>query len=115
MFLNKPYKHVRNTYFNDHNFGYNGEGVTMTTEQDILKKEGCNTKNIAPILPDRRAIVTVPSLNYDNMYHAVFWDGITVCDPNETNKRKNKRIKIYSHETFLNEPYKDPIIVEILE
>lgn len=113
MFIDKNYNYVKNKYFSDHDFSCEGQGITKYNEIKVLEKEGYIVRDISPILPVRKAIVTVPSLNYKGKYHAVFWDGITICDPNANNKKKNSKIKIYSHTQFLNEPYKQPIISEV--
>ena len=114
MYLNKSHKYIKDKYFMNRDFTNKGYGITKSEELNVLKLEGCNCKDISPELPNRKAIVTVPSLNYPNSYHAVFWDGITICDPNIANsKKKNSKTKIYSHEDFINEPYKQPIISSI--
>lgn len=113
MFTDKPYNYIRNKYFKDQDFSYNtdSQGVGLTKEISVLKIEGFDVKDISPELPPRNSIVTVPSLNYKNSLHAIFWDGATIFDPNTAHSRKPyNNTKIYTHEMFINEPYKQPIV-----
>jgi len=115
MFIEKPYKYIKDTYFPNRNFNSDGFGVWKYETLYVLNNEGYKVRDIHPHLPDRKAIVTVPSLNFKGSYHAIFWDGITICDPNQSRNKKNKNIKIYTHEKFYNEPKKRKVIISIVK
>lgn len=113
MFVDKPYSQIKNKYFKNQDFSHNtsSPGVGYDKEVEVLKLEGYTAKDISPELPPRNAIVTVPSLNYENSLHAVFWDGLTIFDPNTAHSNNSHgTTKIYTHMMFLNEPEKHPIV-----
>ena len=111
-FTDLPYNQILQENFKDHDFEI--EGVKTNDIIIIVKKYIKNVKMIdypyknSDVLPENKhAIVGVPSLNYENALHAIYWTGKEIYDPNIGNKNK----KLYTTEKIMNNP---EIIIDMI-
>jgi hypothetical protein len=99
MLTGTQYDILKEKYFKNHDFSK--YGVKRGTEVSVLKKEGYKTCFFDK-LSKKKAIITVPSLNYDNSNHDLFWDGSKILDPNIGNKKKDQNVKLYNTSDVLS-------------
>lgn len=112
MFLDLPYAEIKRDVISHHAMQSERRftGTTDETEMAILWKYGAKIKayhqtelamrtvrgkwvavkpkriNFKKVIGKKRAIISVPSLNFKDFGHAIFWDGKKLYDPSNLKK-----------------------------
>lgn len=83
MFLDSPYSNILKAYNQliDNKY-YNG--ITDNQASKLLKIAGINPITKRKVIKGVKGIVTVPSLNDDNGFHVIYFDGKRFYDPNHS-------------------------------
>jgi hypothetical protein len=83
MFLDSPYSEIFEAYHNliDKKY-YNG--ITDKQASDLLKIAGVKPIIKSKIIQGVKGIVTVPSLNDENGFHVIYFNGKRFLDPNHS-------------------------------
>jgi hypothetical protein len=123
MFLDKPYSVISKDVLSYHKLSNGGKfrgidceieiaviwkyGVDVSvhesdiyafTEDGKWKFEDRNKIDFKRILKGKRAVMSVPSLNFTNKGHAIFWDGSKLLDPSN--------LKRYTAEMAFDKAYR---------